>query len=90
MSTATPDLQTAATIIATAKSMVATAIQALIAAGGPDKNQTLAYDIAHVAAAVETASSLLDYGAKGTIEGNITCALTADMVHDFVSRLIGR
>ena len=89
MSTA-PDLQTAASVISTARSMVDTAIQSLIAKGGPDKNQTLAYDIAHVAAAVETARSLLDYGAKGTAEGNIACAFTADMVHDFVSRLIGR
>lgn len=90
MSTTTPDLQTAATVISTARSMVDTAIQTLIAKGGPDKNQTLAYDIAHVAAQVETARSLLDYGAKGTAEGNITCAFTADMIHDFVSRLIGR
>ncbi len=89
MSTA-PDLQTAASVISTARAMVDTAIKNLIAKGGPDKNQTLAYDIAHVAAAVETSRSLLDYGAKGTVEGNITCAFTADMVHDFVSRLIGR
>jgi len=89
MSTA-PDLQTAASVISTARAMVDTAIKTLIAKGGPDKNQTLAYDIAHVAAAVETSRSLLDYGAKGTVEGNITCAFTADMVHDFVSRLIGR
>jgi len=87
---AAPDLQTAATVISTARGMVDTAISSLVAKGGPDSNQTLAYDIAHVAAAVETARSLLDYGAKGTVEGNIACAFTADMVHDFVSRLVGR
>ena len=86
----TPDLQTAATVISTASGMVDTAIASLVAKGGPDSNQTLAYDIAHVAAAVETARSLLDYGAKGTVEGNIACAFTADMVHDFMGRLIGR
>jgi (2S)-methylsuccinyl-CoA dehydrogenase len=90
MSTTTPDLQTAATVISTARSMVDTSIHTLIAKGGPDKNQTLAYDIAHVAAQVETARSLLDYGAKGATEGNITCAFTADMVHDFITRIVGR
>jgi (2S)-methylsuccinyl-CoA dehydrogenase len=89
MSTA-PDLQTAASVINTARVMVDTAIATLIAKGGPDANQTLAYDIAHVAAAVETSRGLLAYGAKGTAEGNITCAFTADMVHDFITRLIGR
>ena len=90
MSTIAPDLQTAASVIATAKSMVEKAVSTLVAKGGPDANQTLAYDIAHVAAAVETSRSLLDYGAKGVAEGNITCAFTADMVHDFLTRLIGR
>lgn len=90
MSTNAPDLQTAASVIATAKTMVEKAISTLVAKGGPDANQTLAYDIAHVAAAVETSRSLLDYGAKGVAEGNITCAFTADMVHDFLTRLIGR
>ena len=90
MSTTEPDLKTAAEVISIAQSMVDTAIASLVALGGPDKNQTLAYDIAHVAAAVATSQSLLGYGAKGTAEGNIACAFTADMVHDFVSRLIGR
>ena len=87
---ASPDLQTAATVIGIARQMVESATAKLAAAGGPDKNQTLAYDLAHVAAAVETARSLIDYGAKGELEAQITCAFTADMVHDLVSRLIGR
>jgi (2S)-methylsuccinyl-CoA dehydrogenase len=90
MSTYQPDLQTAASIISSARGMVDTAIASLVAKGGPDAQQTLAYDIAHVAAQVETARSLLDYGAKGAVEGNITCAFTADMAHDFITRLIGR
>ena len=90
MSASPLDLQTAATIISTARSLVDTAVANLTAKGGPDKNQTLAYDLAHVAAAVETARSLLDYGAKGQTEADIACGFTADMVHDLVSRLIGR
>ena len=72
MSTIAPDIQTASSVISIASSMVDTAIASLIALGGPDKNQTLAYDIAHVAAAVTTAESLLPYAAKGEVENNIT------------------
>lgn len=86
----TPDLQTAATIIETARAMVGKAVRKLAASGGPDVEQVLAYDIAHAAAAVETARSMLDYGAKGDTEARLTCAFTADMVHDLVTRLIGR
>lgn len=84
------ELQTAATVISTARDMVNTAVTTLKSSGGPDVQQVLAYDIAHVSAAVETAASLLDYGAKGDQEAQITCAFTADMVHDFATRLIGR
>ena len=85
-----PDLQTAASVISAARELVDTAIAKLKADGGPDKNQTVAYDLAHVAAAVETARSLLDYGAKGETEGRIACAFTADMVADFMGRIVGR
>ena len=71
---ATPDLQTAASVISIARTMVDTATARLAASGGPDKNQTLAYDLAHVAAAVETARSLVDYGAKGDLEAKIRTA----------------
>ena len=83
-----PDLQTAATIIETARAMVGKAVRNLARNGGPDVQQVLAYDLAHAAAAVETARSMLDYGAKGDAEARLTCAFTADMVHDLVK--IGR
>jgi len=85
-----PDLSAAADVIATARSMVSAATGTLVAAGGPDANQTLAYDLAHVAAAVETAASLMEWGATGDTEAAIACAFTADMVADFASRLVGR
>ena len=34
--------------------------------GGPDAHQVLAYDLAHAAAAVETARAMLDYGERAT------------------------
>ena len=86
----TPDLQTAASIIETARAIVGKGVRTLAATGGPDVQQVLAYDLAHAASAVETARSMLDYGAKGNTEGLLTCAFTADMVHDLITRLIGR
>ena len=86
----TPDLQTCASVIELARNVVGRGIRHLAASGGPDTHQVLAYDLAHAAAAVETARSMLDYGAKGDAEGLLTCAFTADMVHDLITRTAGR
>jgi len=85
-----PDLQAALDVIELAQGVVGKAIVHLAAMGGPDQNQVVAYDLAHAASAVATARALLDYGAKGELEGKITCAYAADMVHDLISRLAGR
>ena len=84
------DLIDAARAIELADSIIGKGVRTLGATGGPDKQQVLAYDLAHAGAAVETARSMLDYGAKGELEATLTCALVADMVHDLVSRLTGR
>ncbi len=87
----TPDLGAAATVIDLADGVVAKAVRHLAGTdGGADANQVLAYDIAHAAAGVATARSLLDYGAKGDVEAKITCAYAADMAHDLASKMIGR
>jgi (2S)-methylsuccinyl-CoA dehydrogenase len=86
----TPDLQAAATVIDLAQRLVGRGVRHLAELGGPDQQQLLAYDLAHAAAAVETSRSLLDYGAKGDVEARITCAFTADMVHDLLMRVAGR
>ena len=88
--TVTPDLQTAADVIDLASRVVGKGLRHLSETGGADVNQVLAYDLAHAASAVETARSMLDYGAKGTHEGLITCAYTADMAHDLMSKILGR
>ena len=59
-------------------------------AGGPEVHQALAYDLAHAAAEVEMARSMLDYGAKGDLEARLTCAFVAEALHDLGTRLIGR
>lgn len=91
MSTAvTPDLARAAEIVDMASNIVNNGVRHLAATGGPDVHQVLAYDLAHSAAAVEIARSLLDYGARGSTEARLTCAFVADMLHEVGSRLIGR
>jgi (2S)-methylsuccinyl-CoA dehydrogenase len=86
----TPDLAAAADVIQLAGDVVGRAVRHLAATGGPDAHQVLAYDLAHAAAQVATARSLLDFGAKGDVEARLTCAFAADMVHDLISRLCGR
>ena len=86
----TPDLAAAADIIELASGIVGTAVRHIAANGGPDVHQVVAYDLAHAAAQVETARALLDYGAKGDIEARLTCAFTAEMAHDLITRLVGR
>jgi (2S)-methylsuccinyl-CoA dehydrogenase len=84
------DLTTAAAVIDGVSKLLRRATKRLAESGGPERQQVLAYDIAHSSAALETARSLLDYGAKGEAEAKIACAFVADMVHDFAARLFGR
>jgi (2S)-methylsuccinyl-CoA dehydrogenase len=86
----TPDLAAAATVIDLADRVVGSGIHTLVAGGGPDANQVLAYDLAHASAQVATARSLLPYGAKGATEAALACAFAADMVHDLITRIAGR
>jgi (2S)-methylsuccinyl-CoA dehydrogenase len=89
-SLATPDLAAAADVVELASSIVGKGVRHLAASGGPDVHQVLAYDLAHASAQVETARALLDYGGKGAQEAAITCAFTADMAHDLITRIAGR
>ena len=85
-----PDLTQAVSVLDLAGSVIRSGIKQLVALGGPDVAQVLAYDLAHAASGLETARSMIDYGAKGETEGLLTCAFVADVVHDLAVRLIGR
>src|SRR3954470_16313102 len=87
---AIPDLSAAATAVDLAQTVVHDGIAALAAAGSIDDNQVLAYALAHAAAAVETARTLLDYGAKGDVEARLTCAFVADAVAELAAKVFGR
>ena len=85
-----PDLTAAATAIDAAKGVTDGAARHLAASGGIDANQTVAYDLAHAAAAVETGRAVLEYGAHGDVEARIACAFVADAVFDVATRILGR
>jgi (2S)-methylsuccinyl-CoA dehydrogenase len=78
------DLTTAAT------GVVDTGVRHLAATGFVDDDQVVAYDLAHGAAAVATARSMLHYGAKGDVEASLSCVFVADAVHDLAAKLFGR
>ncbi|MDH4075554.1 MAG: acyl-CoA/acyl-ACP dehydrogenase [Acidimicrobiia bacterium] len=85
-----PDLTSAADAIEAAAGVVAAATRRLAATGGVDADQVLAYDLAHATAALETARSMLDYGAKGDTEARLTCVFAADVVADLATKIWGR
>ncbi|MFL6089038.1 MAG: acyl-CoA dehydrogenase family protein [Aeromicrobium sp.] len=87
----TADLTAATSVVELAEGVVKTGAKTLASLdGGVDANQVLAYDLAHAAAAVATAHSLLEYGAKGDLEAKITNAFVADAVAELASKLFGR
>jgi (2S)-methylsuccinyl-CoA dehydrogenase len=87
---AMPDLSAAASAVETAAAVVDGAVRHLAAQGDLDGNQTVAYDVAHAAAAVEMARSVLDYGVLGDVEARIACAYVGEAVADVATRLFGR
>ena len=89
-SSPTPDLTRAAEATELARRVVEQGVRTLSSLGGPDDQQVLAYDLAHSAAAVETARSLTEYSSKGNTEALITCAFVADMLQEVSARLLGR
>ena len=83
------DLDAAAQAIETAGNVIADATRQL-AARSLDDEQVVAYDVAHAAAAVEVARSMVDYGAHGDVEARLACAFVADTVHDLAAKVLGR
>ena len=90
MSTPAENLTTASSLINQAQAIVDGAINQLDKLGGIDKQQTLAYDIAHAASAIATARACLTYGAKGETEAALTCAFLGLALADLNTRVLGR
>jgi (2S)-methylsuccinyl-CoA dehydrogenase len=85
-----PDLQDAAAAVELASGVIRSATRHLAETSSVDAEQVLAYDLAHAAAAVETARSMLDYGAKGDLEARLTCVFVADAIAELGAKLWGR
>ena len=86
----TPDLEAAAAAVALASALVAGAARQVAAAGGPEVDQVVAYDLAHAAAGVRAAAAALTYGATGDDEARMACAFVADALADLAARTVGR
>jgi (2S)-methylsuccinyl-CoA dehydrogenase len=82
-------LDDAAAVTATLQGVVDRAIDSLSGVN-IDDHQVVAYDVAHAAAAVASATNLLAYGARGETEARLTVAFIADVTHDVNTRLLGR
>jgi len=85
-----PDLQSANAAIDAGHSVVRRAVRNLAETGSVDADQVVAYDLAHAAAAIETARSMMDYGAKGEIEARLTCVFVADVIAGLAAKLWAR
>ncbi len=55
-----------------------------------DDDQAIAYDLAHLASAVQAARSALNYARKGELQLKLAQAYVADVVHQIVSNSLGR
>jgi (2S)-methylsuccinyl-CoA dehydrogenase len=84
------DLTAARAAVELAQQAIEQAIARLTELGGPDQNQVFGYELAHAGAGVATATAMLDYGDHGDVEARLACGFAADVIHDLVSRLIGR
>jgi (2S)-methylsuccinyl-CoA dehydrogenase len=88
---ASPDLESARRAVDLAASVVEAASRHLASTGADvDNDQVIAYDLAHGAAAVETARTVLEYGERGEVEARLGCAFIADVVHDLSAKCLWR
>jgi (2S)-methylsuccinyl-CoA dehydrogenase len=86
----TAPLADARSAVDLARGVVETATTRLVELGGVDANQTLAYELAHAAAATAVARSALDYGESGELEARLARAFVADVVCDLAAKTLGR
>ena len=86
------DLAAAAAALDVARSVVDGAARHLSGSGADpvDRQQAVAYDLAHGAAGVETARAAVTYGAHGADEAALACAFAAEAIWDLAGRVLGR
>jgi (2S)-methylsuccinyl-CoA dehydrogenase len=77
-------------LVARAQGLVDHALGELARRGGPDVEQSFAYDLAHAASALATARAGLDYAAHGETETNLALAFCGVALTDLAGRILGR
>jgi (2S)-methylsuccinyl-CoA dehydrogenase len=87
-----PDLAAAARAVDLGRSVIDAAARHLARLGpaAVDTDQVVSYDLAHSAAAIETARAGLTYGRQGPVEAGLAVAFAAEAVWDVACRLLGR
>ncbi len=84
------DLTTSRELLALADDVVVAGVAALAARGGPDENQSFAYDLAHSASALATARASVAYGEFGETESDLASAFVGLALGDLAARVLGR
>ncbi len=84
------NLATLTDLVEHAQAVIDRATQELRTRGGPDREQSLAYDLAHAASAIATARANLDYAAHGENEVNLVSAFLGLALSDLHQRILGR
>ena len=84
------DLEGASVAIDAMERTVAAATSRLVALGGVDKNQSLAYDLAHAASATAVARAARRYAAHGELEARLASAFIADAAATLSATTTGR
>ena len=90
MSTPNRDLHAASALLEEAQLVIGAAVKELAGHGGVDKNETLAYDIAHASSALAIARACLAYAAFGDTEAYLTLTFLALALSDLAQRVLGR
>ncbi len=85
-----PNVATLTDLVARAQEVIDSATEQLRERGGPDREQSLAYDLAHAASAIATARANLTYATNGETEANLTSAFLGLALSDLAQRVLGR
>ena len=83
-------LDAATAAVELAELVVKSGVSRLVSDGNLDRDQLIAYDLAHSAAALHTARAVLEYGSLGEDEARLACAFVADALSELAGRIVGR
>ena len=83
-------LDVASELVDQAQRVIDGAVRQLKDRGGPDQEQSLAYDVAHAASAIATARACLSYAARARPKPRSRAHSSALALADLAERVLGR